>query len=394
MILTTLISLFCVVIGFILLLWAKGWNIYESKLFLAFSLPLSLLGGLSVYYLIYNSLTSYQEIWNYPIQTVNYYEPWTEEEETCTTDKDGHKDCNTHYIRHDAKWTATDYYGDDHNISHEEYDYWKSRWHNQTEDDLFHFDQTLSSRFKGEGDRWYSDWPGQFETLFPWSQIKNYRNKLRATHTVFDFTSVDENTRKHWPRPVDQKNTNPIISSNVGYSGDDLFYLKQLNALWGPKYEIHTILYLLDGNQYPDRSIVETILSAWKGPNKNELVTFVAVQEDKIKWAEVASWMDDTTIHSLMRQDIQALTKFRVSGIIDIYRKYIPAKWKRKEFADFSYVNVPMSALSYLWIFLSATVCTVGGGYLTKYREQVGAASMVALSAAASVATRGRSRRR
>jgi hypothetical protein len=93
--------------------------------------------------------------------------------------------------------------------------------------------------------------------------------------------------------------------------------------------------------------------------NKNELVTFVGVKDGEVAWADVASWMDDTTIHSLIRQDVSAIDGFTCGKVIEVLKKYVPAYWKRKSFEDFSYITVNVPKLTYLWVFLASGVIVV-----------------------------------
>jgi len=89
------------------------------------------------------------------------------------------------------------------------------------------------------------------------------------------------------------------------------------------------------------RDVVHDILRAWQGPNKNELVTFISLEGDKVLWCEVHSWMDDTTLHGMIR-DRMILAPFTIENYGFFIMEYVPKHWARKEFEDFEYLEVTL----------------------------------------------------
>jgi hypothetical protein len=132
-------------------------------------------------------------------------------------------------------------------------------------------------------------------------------------------------------------NIMPVLSYGKSFSGDDIDLLRRTSAQLGPRYLVHPILVAFG----PDtsRAVVDDVLSAWRGPNKNELVTFAAFRGNEVLWCEVHSWMDDTTIHATLRDEIMA-DKFSAKRYSDLLLKYVPKQWRKKSFKDFDYLRV------------------------------------------------------
>lgn len=347
------------IIGLTLGFAVRKWDVIALKLYVPASLLATCLIGCGIVSISYHCVAFSNEVWNTCIEKVSYYEPWTEKCHRTVTYQSGKTTktrTETYYVHHSKYWTATDQYGSEYNVSQDRYSYWKNIWNNEKEVDIW---RTNQSSF-GDGDKHESYWTKEFDKMLPWSFVNHYENKIRAVNTVWKFADVDKETQKKFPRPADTDKLCPIITYGVYFSPDDEILLRRWNAVWGAKHQIHTIIVLFDANVYPDRSIVETVINSWKGPNKNELVTCVGVKNSKIEWADTFSWMDDTSIHSLIRQDVVSLPYYAVPLIVDVLKKHVPEKWKRKEFANFSYISVPVPTWAYILILVLDTGIVVG----------------------------------
>lgn len=368
MILSIVIALLVALTGVIVFSYVFGWGRGPRLLAYAVIVPLPVIAvSLGIYALCYRSVAFSYEIWNTTIQKVVYYEKWTEEytETETYTDSNGDTHCRV-VIKHrdyPPYWVATDEYGTEWDIDKPGYNAWRDIWGNEQKVEIIRLNQ---SSF-GDGDKYESHWGGEFDKMFPYSFVKSYENKIRCANTVWKFADVDRATRKKFPRPADN-NMSPILY--YGLPSQDDMLLRRCNGMWGKRYEIHNILILFNAAEYPDRSVVETVISAWQGPNKNELVTCVGIKDEAVVWCDVFSWMDDTTIHSLIRQDVSALPKFSVSGVVSVLKKYVPTKWKRKNFSDFSYIAVTIPKLSYLWIFLGSVVVATIAGFVAEHNGE------------------------
>jgi hypothetical protein len=309
----------------------------------------------------------FKEIWNYKINRVEFYERW-DEEVPCnhpiyitvthtTTDSKGNTTTYTEQVlvgyehpydvdEHPPIWYAVDEYGDNHGIVEREYSKWKYIWGNSTLQDMNRDYHSI------DGDMYYSSWNNEFNTIYPWEETKNYKNKIRVAKSVFNFAEVSPEIALKYKRPADSRNGKPILSFGIEVSAEDELLFRRINALFGKQYRIHNIIILFDSSQYPI-SEIENIKNAWKGANKNELITCIAIspKNNEILWCDVFSWMDDTTLHSLIRQDVMGTETGTYSGskLADILQKRIPENWKKKDFRDFDYLKVEIPFSYIMW---------------------------------------------
>jgi hypothetical protein len=107
-----------------------------------------------------------------------------------------------------------------------------------------------------------------------------------------------------------------------------------------------------------DRFVVQDILKAWAGPNKNELVTFVSLDGKSVRWVDVHSWMDDTTLHATIRDELAGET-FSVDQYASLLRKYVPKYWHRTHFTPINaYLHVSIHPG---WIILALLLGIITG---------------------------------
>jgi hypothetical protein len=106
------------------------------------------------------------------------------------------------------------------------------------------------------------------------------------------------------------------------------------------------------------RGAVTDILTAWQGPNKNELVTFVSLDGQTVRWVEVHSWMDNTTLHATLRDALMG-QPFTAKRYGELLRQHVPTLWQRKHFTPINaYLHVDISAG---WIWLAVILSVICG---------------------------------
>jgi hypothetical protein len=197
---------------------------------------------------------------------------------------------------------------------------------------------------KIDGPIFECNWNKSFDTIYPCSDVHSYVNKVRASKfSVMRFKEADEALKAKYPSPANTKNTSAIIDygSSFSFSGSDIIKLRRMNANLGSRHQIHCMFVLFDASKNGVDS-VNDVLSAWQGTNKNELVTFIGVTGGGVVWVKVESWMDNTTIHGMVSDQLlnQKLTSDLLVSTMD---NLVPKYWHRKEFADFDYLRVEVS---------------------------------------------------
>jgi hypothetical protein len=179
-------------------------------------------------------------------------------------------------------------------------------------------------------------------------------NKIRVSHSVLKWGEATPEQLSKYPRPVDKGNTSPVIPyGGFGVSEPDLLFLQRINASFGRKYEIHAMLVLFGKDV--GRDVVTDVLTAWQGPNKNELVTFVSLDGQTVRWVEVHSWMDNTTLHATLRDEL-AGQDFTVKRYGELLQRYVPTLWHRKHFTPLNeYLRVDIHP-GWLWLAVILSV--------------------------------------
>ena len=258
-----------------------------------------------------------------------------------------------------------DEYSDSHAISPDEYNKWAMIWgQNKTgvhKGSAAGFDRAIT------GNIYEAKWNNKFEDIYPWEEIWQYKNKVRVSNSVFKWPEPSKDLKKRYPRPADQKNVSPIISYGPPTPESAILLLRKTNAYLGKSYQVHCMVLLFGPDK--DRSVVDDVLSAWQGPNMNELVMFIGLDSNnKVLWCDVQSWSDNTTIHAELRTKIVDMKQFDSAQLSRIWLSEIPDHWHRKDFKkDFNYIKVP---ISFWWFIVAAVLGAVSSvGLSFKIRE-------------------------
>ena len=333
-----------------------AFGVQELNPLLLVGVPVLVLIGLSVGGYFYGIRSNYStEAMHTKVVSMKYEEQWSTKEqrtETYTTGsgKNQKTHTRTYYVTeyHGPFWTAYTEDGDNHSIDSVDYTRWMQRWGNERLTGV-HRGSAAGLTFPKNGKIFVSQFNGAFEQIYAWTYSHTYLNKVRASHSVFKYKSATEEHKKAYKRNVCASYV------NFGVLIDNEEMLGQINAQLGNKKQIHIVTI---GTNQP-RAMLEDVLAVWEGPNKNELLVFVGVKDNKITWSSAHSWMDNTTLHrvledTLVGQDFKALT-FK-----NAYFKHVSELWKRKEFKDFDYIQMAIDPSCYIILFFVSVI----GGFL------------------------------
>jgi len=308
--------------------------------------------------------TKFPEVWNSEIVGIEHQEEWTERVtytvSHTTTDSKG-KSHTTYETKHRTDhngpyWYTHDEYGKREKISGAEYNRWKNIWK----------DEKMTGVNKGSSAGWDKEidgniyrcvWPRTFETIYPKTEIHIYENKVRVSDSVFKWKEPTKELIKKYRRPADLRNTSPVINyGGRSPTSDERLYLQRVNASLGPKFQIHSLLVIFGKDEL--RSVVSDVLSAWQGPNKNELVVFISYDGETVRWVEVHSWLDNTTLHARMRDGIME-EGFSFQKYGELLLENVPTGWRRKHFSEFNnYLRVKISPL---WMIFALIISAMFG---------------------------------
>jgi len=337
----------------------------NRKKFLIFFLVSVLVTGVTSGALYWGGIAGLydKEVWNCKVMKIRYEEKWTTHEtrtETYTTGSGKNQQTHTRIVHytdtHGPYWKAVDEYGNVKTISSGTYASWKNVWLNEVKVGIHKGSSSGMSR-SITGGIFECYWTRVFETIYPLATIHKYKNKVRKAPSVFNLGEPTKELIAKYPRPAEKKSTAPVMSYGNSLNGLDDMYLRRVNAKLGPRWEVHTLLVPMGKGE---RHKVREILTAWQGPNKNELVTFFGHENGVPAWCEVHSWMDNTTIHGEMENRMMA-APFTVEGYGEALMEVVPRHWRRKEFEDFDYLEV---SIHWGWIVSAFLVSLVLEGVI------------------------------
>jgi hypothetical protein len=301
----------------------------------------------------------FSEVWNNRIVKITHEEKWTTHEtrtETYTTGSGKNQTTHTRTIHytdtHGPYWKAYTDQGATHTINSGTYNKWMKLWANQKKTGV-HKGSSAGLDRSISGNIYACIWPKTFETIYPWASIHRYKNKVRMSDSVLKYSEPTEELMARYPRPADKRNTEPWVAYSGKVLDMDPMLLRRINADMGYRRQIHALLVTFSGDT--PRTVVDDVLTAWQGPNKNELVTFVALDGSEVKWVEVHSWMDDTTLHAMLR-DRLAGQSWATAEYAKALQDLVPKYWRRKEFEDFDYLKVSIHGG---WIFAALVLSLV-----------------------------------
>lgn len=212
-----------------------------------------------------------------------------------------------------------------------------------------------------DGDAQDYYWDKNKLTAETYTVSHSYSNKIKSSRSVFKFKEISETEAKElglydYPKVID-RHQNPVIGLK-NETPLDVNSLRFVNAYLGKSKQFRTFLIFFYDKP---ASISELQRSYWFGGNKNEFITCVGLNsnDNSIEWINSFSWMDN------QQMNLDCESYFRNKGYMDVseYSNWIMdnvTKWERKEFKDFSYLEVELTDTQYTWMFILTMLYTIG----------------------------------
>jgi hypothetical protein len=99
----------------------------------------------------------------------------------------------------------------------------------------------------------------------------------------------------------------------------------------------------------------------WKGGNKNEFIVTIGVDDSmNIAWVKPFSWTMKKELFPQVRDEIYSFKKFNDVQIANYLGKNVPRMWQRRQFKEFSYIDVEESESAFWWCYGTVFVLSVG----------------------------------
>lgn len=297
------------------------------------------------------------------VTEIRYYEPWNEYiHRTCTrTTKVGKStvtttyDCS--YVQYHSEEFVQVYSGYEYSITKKEFERLSKLW---SKNELKFKDMNRKYHTK-DGDMYFKKYDYIREHSKTRTVENTYKNKVKASHSIFGFIDIDKNKAKEmglyeYPELYNQKGTtffdndenqNPFI----GYTPnkEELDRWQFINGYYGNKKQIRLFLLFFHNK---DQSIVQDQRSYWDGGNKNEMVLCFGIDSlsKKIIWSDAFSWSDRPTFEVNFRNYMRDKDSLDLNKLANWTEYAITHHWKRKDFKDFEYIDVELTNAQLIWL--------------------------------------------
>jgi len=201
-------------------------------------------------------------------------------------------------------------------------------------------------------------------TIEPITIDNTYENRIQASSSIFKFEELDTTIINfHGLFEYPEYYTDYKSQCILGYNSPKIdFYANQRNALIGKSKELK-VYFLVFKDKSPKSALLQE--QFWKGGNKNEAVICIGIDnKNNITWSHVFSWSDESSFKVNISSDIitnhKILNDAEFKLIIDESYSTLIKEFKRKEFADFSYVTVEPSGTAMLISTIHVIISCIG----------------------------------
>lgn len=326
-------------------------------------LVMSVLVAMIFRYFAVDSLTKDTEYWGTRFERVEYHERWNEYiyqtcTRTCCCDSKGNN-CSTEtydcsYVQnHPAKWIKVDHLGRNHYTSKGEYNRLKTKNGNNQFTDMRRDYHTV------DGDMYYTLWNKDTATYECITTEHTYENKTQAVPNVFEYADVDSSdieTYQLFEYPRIYKHNQRSL---LGYTDKKASKLLQiLNGNLGNKKQVKVFILVYNNQPMEAANLQEAL---WKGGNKNEFIIPISIDDNsKPIWCLPFSWCEKELAKVNIRDYVLEQDKLNLSDIVRYSHKQIKKNYKRKEFADFDYLEVKLTTNQYIWNIIISLILNFG----------------------------------
>lgn len=301
------------------------------------------------------------------VTKVRHYDEWDEwVHKTCTrtykvgkTTRTQTYDCSYRNY-HPEKWSYFDSRGKEHFIyNKKEFDIICNRFKTCG---VFVDMHRRYYRIDGDAQDYY--WDGSYDKVYTTTVSHLYKNKIQNSRSIFGFEEITKKQANEYglydyPR-IEYFDQLPVLSDSFNINNKDIEYIRKINGLCGKKYEFR--LYILLFPYDKGVEISELQRSYWCGGNKNELIVCLGMKDSvHIGWCNAFSWCDSPKLDLLTEQyfvENDSLDLCAYSNlVIESLRR---GDWKRKEFADFSYIRSELSSSQCIGLVILLLLYNIG----------------------------------
>jgi hypothetical protein len=186
-----------------------------------------------------------------------------------------------------------------------------------------------------------------------WSQVQvgepvavdhNYTNWIKPAHSsLFHLQDLDEKQIAMLPKYpgqiYDYYRLNRIVTDgHVNIPNVDQMneYLSEQLRTIGPARQANIIFVITDK---PSLQFATDTYAAWQGAEKNDIVVFVSLDGNNIRWTDIQAWSKDSIFQVKLRDAINDQHIFNMKNIIDVTAQNTMQYYKRKPMKEFEYLK-------------------------------------------------------
>lgn len=185
-----------------------------------------------------------------------------------------------------------------------------------------------------------------------WSIVNNgdavavdhtYTNWIKPAHdSLFHKKDEDEKVIAALPKYpgqiYDYYRINRIVLDGVNVPNLPQMnqYLSDQLRVVGPKSQANIIIVVTNK---PSVSFATDVYAAWQGAEKNDVVVFVSLDGNQIRWVDVEAWSKSSIFQVKLRDAINDTKTFDMKTVIDLSAQNTSQYYKRKPMKEFEYLK-------------------------------------------------------
>lgn len=290
------------------------------------------------------------EIWNGYVTKKEVNDGWYQTSYCCATDKDGNctRTCYTdHYTRsYDGYSTAGDWTFDSIDTT------------SRSRRNSFPPPRSYTNCVIGE----------------PASREQTYTNFVQAVpeslfHDESKLAEQYVGQVPSYPRVHSFYKINRVLSVGSKIPGDQINSMNNafniaLKTL-GAQKQVNIIVILTEIDDPTYRYAVE---NAWLGGEKNDVVLFVGLDDNKITWVDVMTWAlnkGNELFHVKLRDSVKGMETFDPDKVVAATTSMVMNHYDRPQMKDFEYLEEAIDPPT--WVILLAVFFAVGGSLILTF---------------------------
>ncbi len=302
-----------------------------------------------IHFMIITSMCGDVETWSGQISKSVHYPRWVEEyiQVHTSTDSKGKTRVWTtvEHRTHSEHWEAETTIGDEHEISESFFKEISRNFNNLTTE------KPYKSGFDSGDPNIYAAY-NKSGFVYPITGIRHWKNKIKASPSVFSFSKVPKDIPVYEYPPNDDWLKSDRLLGNVPINISEF---DKMNTRLGPHKRVNVIIVYFANK---DSSISKWQQSKWIGGKKNDLVICYGGQKNnKADWAFCFGWTEREQVKKNL-ETIFLENKID-NNLIPIIEQEIKNNYLIKDWTKLDYITIYPPIWSY-WVLIILMIITQG----------------------------------